>query len=208
MKCKFNAILLLAILFFSCEKDTVDWETKRFFPPHAILAENALMRFSDTITVYRYYTGTDTVAFGKSCVILWCENVYNPTELTKSLIYEDRGKVYMRLLGDRENLHNDWALLYDFSLPQWEIGDIIEWRKYNSSYTSPIDKLHRVTLLNGEKVQVAEDEYGYRLIYSIGYENCMFFNGELGILPTDGTRYVPICFYRNNELLWHHKFNK
>lgn len=195
--------LLLLSLFAACDKVDEDRTVSaQFFPANAVYAVNAKMRFDDTVSIHYRYTGNDTIAFGKPCVILWSK--IDSEEAVMTFIHEDAGKVYMHASSEYAHLNPEWTLLYDFSLHPWQIDDEIAWNSPNGLYTAPITKLETLTLCNGEKVQVAEGSEGNRLIYGLGYEDAPFFTVKPGALPQDGTRYVPLSFYRNGELLWHH----
>lgn len=204
MKKIFIELLLFLSLFTACDRVEVDRTVStHFFSSNTIYAENARLKFEDTLSIHKCYTGNDTIAFGKQCVILWQQIA--PDKLVMSFLHEDRGKVYVHASSEFAQLNPEWTLLYDFSVSPWKIGDKIWWNKAGEQYIAPIVKLGTVTLGNGEKVQIAEDASGYRLIYGLGYEECVFFGTQSGMLPQDGTRYVPVSFYRNGDLIWPHR---
>jgi hypothetical protein len=198
-------VILLPLLSFFAACDRIDEDrtvSTQFFPANAVYAVNAKMRFDDTVSICYRYTGNDTIAFGKPCVILWSK--IDSEEAVMTFIHEDAGKVYIHASSENAHLNPEWTLLYDFSLHPWQIDDKITWNSSNGLYTAPITKLGTLTLCNGEKVQVAEESGGNRLIYGLGYEDAPFFTVKSGALPQDGTRYIPLSFHRNGELLWDH----
>ena len=175
--------------------DTVQKES-RFFPANSIHCTNAITSMFDNDTVYySLHTGNDTIVDGKNCVQLW------PSSMPEApfLIHEDGGKVYINY--NFYNYEDEWEMLYDFSLPEWHVGDKI-YDVLNGNRSLPIDSVSTITLSNGEQRQVAHYGDGVALIYGLGYVGEPFFEIYNRLAPENGRIAHPISFYYNDELLW------
>lgn len=165
-----------------------------FFPAHSIRCANMVTSlYSNDTTYCNLYTGGDTLVDGKECVQLWQYCTDTPDELKLSLLHEVDDKVYIRYSDDGE-----WNLLYDFSLPNWRVGDSIEDTEFGYM---PIESIDTITLLNGDTRQVAYCQGGGNLIHGIGYVGETFFSPVCRSHPEDGTVWYPVSFYYWNELL-------
>ena len=165
-----------------------------FFPAHSIRCTNMVTSlYSNDTTYYNLYTGGDTLVDGKECVQLWQYCTDTPDELNLSLLHEVDDKVYIRYSDDGE-----WNLLYDFSLPNWRVGDSIEDAEFGYM---PIESIDTITLLNGDTRQVAYCQGGGNLIHGIGYIGETFFSPVCRLHPDDGTVCQPVSFYYWNQLL-------
>ena len=165
-----------------------------FFPAHSIRCTNLVTSlYSNDTTYYNLYTGGDTLVDGKECVQLWQYCTDTPDELNLSLLHEVDDKVYIRYSDDGE-----WNLLYDFSLPNWRVGDSIEDAEFGYM---PIESIDTITLLNGDTRQVAYCQGGGNLIHGIGYIGETFFSPVCRLHPDDGTVCQPVSFYYWNQLL-------
>jgi hypothetical protein len=199
---------------------------QRFFPANGIRCINAeiysyieneqgMVPISPDTVFYERWTGNDTIVDGKQCVSVWgrkcgrdlseytyIKQVGLPnTPMLHGFIYEDEGGyVYY---STRDSIA-EWCFLYDFSNPDWEVGDTLridndmffgdehDW-KYSRQI---ITKVYSYVLCNGESVSVAN-----ALMYGIGYNNYPF------LAPiSEGTGYspipIPVKFYREGVLLW------
>ena len=165
-----------------------------FFPANSVRCTNMITSLYTNDTIYyNLYTGGDTLVDGKECVQLWQYCTDTPDELNLSLLHEVDDKVYIRYSGDGE-----WHLLYDFSLPNWRVGDSIEDAEFGYM---PIESIDTITLLNGDTRQVAYCQGGGNLIHGIGYVGETFFSPVCRSHPEDGTVWYPVSFYYWNELL-------
>ena len=200
---KKRVIYLFAMLCFAQAMMAQPKENSRFFPANSIHCTNAITSMYDNDTIYyNLHTGNDTIVDGKSCVQLWSST----TPEAPFLIHEDSGKVYINynIYGYGEE---EWMLLYDFSLPEWHVGDKIHDPLHN--YRSfPIDSVSTITLSNGEERQVAHYGDGIALIYGLGYIGEPFFEIYNRLYPEDGSYAHPISFYHNDELLWGYEKNE
>ena len=182
--------------------DTLLWgeqtlKRERFFPANSIRCTNmeTSMYSNDTI-YYNLYTGSDTIVDGKECVQLWKYYTDTPESLEQYLLLEEADKVYIKY-STSENA--EWQLLYDFSLPVWYVDDSIEDAEFGRLAIESIDT---ITLINGKTRQVANYEYGGKLIYGMGYADEPFFALINRLAPDNGKVYHPVSFYYYNQLLW------
>lgn len=157
------------------------------------------------------WTGNDTIVDGYPCVTLW-DQIEGEDPVLIGYVREDENGYVWRYYMDFNRFYytggdyvfleamgivNDWAFLYDFSNPDWQVGTcFLLARNAKSPQTSTIPSLETVTTENGEELPKIE-HYGY--IYGIGdptrpfecYAAIKYMMYKLGVLE----------YWRDGELL-------
>ena len=192
---------------------------QRFFPANNVRCLNALIfdcvedeegnmiQISpDTVYVERW-VGNDTIVDGRECVTIWRKYERNFPESASIMPITPNVPLYSGVVYEAENGYvffksqyedSDWTILYDFSDPDWQIGDSLYVLDddLDGPFSEVIRSLSTYTLCNGEQVPVANG-----LMYGIGYNNRAFFTPmtmENSYSPKD----IPVEFYRNGVLLY------
>ena len=209
---------LFLVAFLTCSLGSK--AEQRFFLANSIRCTNALvfnytedkqgekvLISPDTVYVEKW-TGNDTIVDGKECVTVWEMYERDLSEYKYRVPVTPHVPIFCGVIHEDENGYvyfkpsdegSSWKLLYDFSNPNWKVGDKLRLQYDDIEgdwFYTTIEQVSSCTLCNGKVVSVADN-----LMYGIGYNNWPFLSPLRDVNPYVPVE-IPISFCRDGELLW------